>query len=82
MGHHVSTRLVSEKNFDPTEWVSKADAVKIRGITRQAIARLLAKGRFCRLGKPAEALSEVEEFKPKTSRPVAKSKVVQAALAR
>ena len=63
--------MAPQKTFDPTEWVSQADAAKIRGVTRQAIARLLAKGRFTALsiaGKVLLKRSEVGEFKPKPPR--------------
>jgi excisionase family DNA binding protein len=41
----VST-LYSRKNIKPEEWVSQAEAARIRGVSRQAIARLVKKGRF------------------------------------
>jgi len=67
----------SKKNFDPTQWVSQAEAAQIRGVTRQAIARLLKKGRFTALsigGKTLLKRSEVEEFKPKPPGPLPKTK--------
>jgi predicted DNA-binding protein (UPF0251 family) len=41
----VSTLFV-KKSFDPSEWISQAEAGRIRGVSRQAIARLIHKGRF------------------------------------
>jgi predicted DNA-binding protein (UPF0251 family) len=37
-------------SFKPGEWISQAQAARIRGVSRQAIARLIRKGRF----KPLE----------------------------
>jgi len=75
----MSTDLSSsrKKKFDPAEWVSQAGAAKIRGVTRQAIARLLAKGRFTTLsigGKVLLKRSEVEEFEPKPPGPSPRAK--------
>ena len=56
------------KNFDPTQWVSQTEAARMRGVTRQAIARLIGKERFTTLsigGKTLLRRSEVEDFKPK-----------------
>ena len=49
------------------DWVSQADAARIRGVSRQAIGRLLKKGRFRVLkigGKVLLKRSDVESFKP------------------
>lgn len=65
------------KNFDPTQWVSQAEAAGMRGVTRQAIARLIGKGRFTTLsigGKTLVRRSEVEAFKPKPPGPSPKAK--------
>jgi len=67
----------SNKNFDPGQWVSQAEAAEIRGVSRQAIAGLLKKGRFTTLsigGKILLKRSEVEEFKPKPPGPSPKKK--------
>jgi excisionase family DNA binding protein len=69
----------SKKNFDPAQWVSQAEAAGIRGVSRQAIAGLLKKGRFTTLsigGKILLKRSEVEEFKPKPPGPSPKKKVM------
>ena len=58
----------SSKHFDPAQWVSQSEAAEIRGVTRQAIARLVGKGRFTIMliaGKTLLRRSEVEAFKPK-----------------
>ena len=72
----MSTDL-DNKNFDPQEWVSQADAANMRGVTRQAIARLVAKKRFTTLsigGKTLLKRSEIEEFKPRRPGPSPKPK--------
>lgn len=38
--HLLNGAIVSD------DWVSQADAARIRGVSRQAIARLIKKGRF------------------------------------
>jgi len=50
-----------------TEWVSQAEAARIRGVSRQAIARLIKKGRFRVLsigGKILLRRSDVEAYEP------------------
>ena len=67
----------SKKHFDPSQWVSQTEAAEIRGVSRQAIAGLLRKGRFTTLsigGKILLKRSEVEEFKPKPPGPSPKKK--------
>ena len=75
----MSTHL--KKNFDPTQWVSQTEAAEMRGVTRQAIARLVGKGRFTKLsigGKTLLRRSEVEDFKPKPPGPSPKVKKSQS----
>lgn len=67
----------SNKGFDPAQWVSQAEAAEMRGVTRQAIADLVGKGRFTKLsigGKTLLRRSEVEDFKPKPPGPTPKVK--------
>ena len=74
-----------KKNFDPSQWVSQAEAAEMRGVTRQAIARLVGKGRFTTLsigGKTLLKWSEVEDFKPKPPGPAPKRKVSKRGKAR
>ena len=62
----MSTHSTKEPR-DLEDWVSQADAARIRGVTRQAISRLIKKGRFDVLkigGKVLLKRSEVEMFKP------------------
>jgi len=49
------------------DWVSQAEAARIRGVSRQAIARLVKKGRLRVLrigGKVLIQRSEIESFVP------------------
>jgi hypothetical protein len=67
----------SKEKFEPKEWVSQVDAAKMRGVTRQAIADLVRKGRFTTLsigGRTLLKRSEVEEFEPKPPGPLPKAK--------
>lgn len=52
---------------DFTEWISQAEAARIRGVTRQAIARLVAAGRLPSLlvgGRALVKRKDVMEFVP------------------
>ncbi len=52
---------------DPDDWISMAEAGRLRGVSRQAIALLVKKGRLSALkigGRPLVRRKEVEEFKP------------------
>lgn len=49
------------------EWISQAEAARIRGVSRQAIARLVKKGRFRTLdigGRLLLKKTEVKGYKP------------------
>ena len=75
----MSTNLRSsaKEKFDPTQWVSQAEAAKMRGVTRQAIARLVAKGRFTTLsvgGRRLISRSDVEKFTRKPPGPSPKAR--------
>ena len=66
-----------KRKVDPDQWISQAEAAKIRSVSRQAISRLVRKGRFETLsigGKTLLRRSEVEEFQPKPPGPVPKGK--------
>jgi len=63
----------SEKRNDAGQWISQAQAAKLRGVTRQAISLLVRKGRFQTLsigGKTLLRRAEVEEFQPKPPGPL------------
>ncbi len=66
-----------KRKIDPDQWISQAEAAKLRGVSRQGIARLVRKGRFETLsigGKTLLRRSEVEEFQPMPPGPVPKGK--------
>ena len=55
-----------KQNFRPEEWVSQAEAARIRGVSRQAIARLIRKGRFTPLAIGGHLIlrrAEVEKYR-------------------
>jgi excisionase family DNA binding protein len=61
----MSTNLTRE-TFLADDWVSQAEAARIRGVSRQAIARLVKRGRFRTLfigGKILLRRSEVKNYK-------------------
>lgn len=41
----MSTHLIGER-FLASDWVSQAEAARLRGVSRQAIAKLVRKGRL------------------------------------
>ncbi|MGA3027197.1 MAG: helix-turn-helix domain-containing protein [Bryobacteraceae bacterium] len=52
---------------DPDEWISQAEAARLRGVSRQAIALLVKKGRLSVLkigGRLLVRRKDVEEFSP------------------
>ena len=62
----VSTLLL-RKPVQQNDWISQAEAARIRGVSRQAISRLIQKGRFKTLeiaGKVLLKRSEVNAFEP------------------
>lgn len=55
-------------SIDPDEWISQAQAAKIRGISRQAINELVQKGRFDTqeiAGNTLVRREDVENYEPK-----------------
>jgi excisionase family DNA binding protein len=71
-GLKIST-ILSKKDLVANDWVSQSEAARIRGVSPQAIGRLIQKGRFRTLrigGKVLLNRREVEKYKPKrTGRP-------------
>lgn len=62
----MSTHL-SGADISSEEWVSQAEAARLRGVSRQAIARLIKKGRFRVLriaGKVLLKRTDVKSFEP------------------
>ena len=52
---------------DPDQWISQAEAARVRGVSRQAIALLVKKGRLGVLkiaGRVLVRRKEIEEFVP------------------
>jgi excisionase family DNA binding protein len=53
--------------FDPSDWISPAEAARIRGVTRQAITKLIQTGRltvFSVGGRKLVRKDEIEAFAP------------------
>jgi hypothetical protein len=53
--------------FNPGDWITQATAARTRHVSRQAIAKLIRKGKFSTLvisGRVFLKRSEVEEYKP------------------
>lgn len=52
---------------NPTDWISQAEAARLRGVSRQAIALLVKRGRlsvFLIGGRHLVNRKEIERFKP------------------
>jgi len=68
-----NSTTLSKKDLVANEWVSQSEAARIRGVSPQAIGRLIQKGRFRTLrigGKVLLNRREVKNYKPKrTGRP-------------
>jgi excisionase family DNA binding protein len=63
----LSTNFEQE-DFSPSDWISQAEAARIRGVTRQAIAKLVKQGRLRTLnvgGRTFVNKTEVIEFEPR-----------------
>ena len=53
--------------FDPLEWISQAEASRVRGVSRQAIAKLVGNGRLRILevgGRAFVSRADVLAFEP------------------
>ena len=53
--------------FDAGEWITKAEAARVRGVTRQAIAKLVGKGKLATLEIAGHTLvkrADVKAYKP------------------
>jgi hypothetical protein len=62
----------------PKDWISQAEAARIRGVTQQAVANLVRRGRLTAISVAGRTLvlrSEVEAFvpQPKLGRPPKKA---------
>ena len=62
----MSTYLSEESQ----EWISQAEAARLRGVSRQAIARLVRRGRLKILrigGRTLVRRKEIEHFEPESA---------------
>lgn len=53
--------------FDPKEWITKAEAARVRRVTRQAIAKLVTKGKLASLeiaGNTLVKRADVVAYRP------------------
>jgi hypothetical protein len=67
------------KHFDPSAWISQAEAARIRGVSRQSISELVERGRlttFVIAGKTLVSRSQIEQFHPR--KPGPKTKPLQS----
>ncbi len=58
----------SSSKVDPAEWISQSEAARIRGVSRQAIHKLVKKGSISTLEIGGHVLvnrNELESFEPK-----------------
>lgn len=65
--NRLSTSTQSADLFDPGEWISQAEASRIRGVSRQAIAKLVSSGRLRTVAIGGRAFvnrTEVLNFEP------------------
>lgn len=75
------TRLMISTNQKHSDaYISQAEAARIRGVSRQAIADLVRRGRLARVnvaGRILVLLSEIESFvdQPRSGRPPGKKSV-------
>lgn len=56
-----------EEPISPSDWISQAEAAHLRGVTRQAISKLVRKGRLKALtigGHTLVSRAEVLSFRP------------------
>jgi Helix-turn-helix domain len=64
----ILSSLFVRQNFKPNEWISQAEAARIRGVSPQAITQLIQKGRFKPLeigGRLLLRRVEVENYRAK-----------------
>jgi len=60
----------SEAPISPADWISQAEAAQLRGVTRQAIAKLVQKGRLKSIvvgGHTLVRRADVLSFRPKAA---------------
>ena len=57
-----------ERLVDPDEWISQAEAARLRSVSRQAIAQLVKRGRLTTLSVGGHTLvkkAEILDFEPR-----------------
>lgn len=57
-----------ERYLSPSDWITQAEAARLRGVSRQAIAKLVKKGRLRTFrigGYTLVNRSDVEEYRPR-----------------
>ena len=78
----MSTNFSKNTGGDLSDWISQAEAARLRGITRQAVAKLIKKGRlkiFVIGGHTLVSKTDILEFVPKVAgRPKSLKKVKNA----
>jgi len=65
----LSTNFPQER-ISPSEWISQAEAAQLRGVSRQAISKLVRKGRLKSLvvgGHTLVSRADVVSFQPRTA---------------
>jgi len=65
----LSTNFLPEL-ISPSEWISQAEAAQLRGVSRQAISKLVRKGRLKSIvvgGHTLVSKSDVVSFQPRTA---------------
>ena len=63
----LSTSTNFTTSINPAEWISQAEASRLRGVSRQAIAKLVANGRLRTLevgGRDLVSRADVLAFEP------------------
>lgn len=67
------------KEILPQDWISQSEAARLRRVSRQAIARLMKKGRFRKIaiaGRTLLSREDVERYKPeRPGRPASEREV-------
>jgi len=68
----------AEQPIVPSEWISQAEAAKLRGVSRQAIAKLVRRGRLRSIvvaGRTLVSRADVTSFQARAAgRPPSESK--------
>jgi hypothetical protein len=81
----LNSSTTKRGNLDgPADWISQAEAARIRGVSQQAIANLISRGRLKTVSAAGRTFlfrSEVEVFEPqpKTGRPPKKKAAKKSA---